>query len=37
MQNGPSKGSKVPDLDPAPQIYALGVNSEDISEIAKRL
>ena len=35
--DGPPEGGEVPDLNPAPPIYAPGVNAEDIAEIAKRL
>ncbi len=31
------EGGAVPDLNPAPPLYAPGVNEEDIAEIAKRL
>jgi manganese catalase len=31
------EGGEVPDLEPAPALYAPGVNAEDIGEIAKRL
>ena len=31
------EGGAVPDLTPAPPLYAPGVNEEDIAEIAKRL
>jgi hypothetical protein len=37
VQNGPPDSSEVRELDPAPQIYALCVKAEGISEIAKRL
>ena len=37
VQDGPPEGGEVPDLKPAPPIYAPGVNAEDIAEIAKRL
>jgi Mn-containing catalase len=35
--DGPPEGGEVPDLTPAPPIYAPGVNAKDIAEIAKRL
>ena len=31
------EGGSVPDLNPAPPLYAPGVNEEDIAEIARRL
>lgn len=31
------EGGAVPDLNPAPALYAPGVNEQDIAEIAKRL
>lgn len=37
VQDGPPEGDEVPDLNPAPPIYAPGVNAEDIAEIARRL
>ena len=37
VQDGPPEGGEVPDLNPAPPLFAPGVNAEDIAEIAKRL
>ena len=37
VQYGPPEGGEVPDLDPAPPIYAPGVDAENIAEIARRL
>jgi Mn-containing catalase len=37
VQDGPPEGGEVPDLTPAPPLYAPGVNAEDIAEIAQRL
>jgi Mn-containing catalase len=37
VQEGPPEGGEVPDLTPAPPLYAPNVNAEDIEEIAKRL
>ena len=37
VQDGPPEGGEVPDLTPAPPLYAPNVNAEDIEEIAKRL
>jgi Mn-containing catalase len=31
------EGGEVPDLEPAPPLYAPGVNAEDIEETAKKL
>ena len=36
VQDGPPEGGEVPDLNPAPPIFAPGVNVEDIAEIANR-
>ena len=37
VQDGPPHGGPLPDLDPAPPLYAPTVDAEDIEEIAKRL
>lgn len=37
VQDGPPEGGAVPDLNPAPPLFAPGVNAEDIAEIAARL
>ena len=36
VQGGPPEGGEVPDHNPAPPIYAPGVNAENIAEIARR-
>ena len=37
VEDGPPEGGSVPDLTPAPPLYAPNVNEGDIEEIAKRL
>jgi Mn-containing catalase len=37
VDDGIPEGGEVPDLSPAPPLYAPTVNAEDIEEIAKRL
>ena len=37
VQDGPPEGGEVSDLNPAPPLFAPGVDAEDIAEIAKRL
>ena len=37
VQDGPPEGGEVPDLNPAPPLFAPGVTAEDIEEIARRL
>ncbi|CAA9441625.1 MAG: Manganese catalase [uncultured Rubrobacteraceae bacterium] len=37
VQDGPPEGGEVPDLNPAPPLFAPGVDPEDIAEIVKRL
>jgi Mn-containing catalase len=37
VRDGPPEGGEVPDLTPAPPIYAPNVNAEEIEEIARRL
>jgi Mn-containing catalase len=37
VDDGIPEGGEVPDLEPAPPLYAPTVNAEDIEEIAKRL
>ena len=37
VADGPPEGGEVPDLNPAPPLFAPGVNEEDIAEIAQRL
>jgi Mn-containing catalase len=37
VQDGPPEGGEIRDHNPAPPIYAPGVNAEDIAEIARRL
>ena len=37
VEDGPPEGGPVPDLNPAPPLFAPGVNEGDIEEIAKRL
>ena len=35
--DGPPEGGPVPDLSHEPQVFAPGVNEEDVNEIAKKL
>ena len=37
VEDGIPEGGEVPDLEPAPPLYAPSVSAEDIEEIAKRL
>ncbi len=37
VMDGPPEGGEVPDLTPVPEMYAPGVNAEEIAEIAHRL
>ena len=37
VDEGIPEGGEVPDLSPAPPLYAPNVDAEDIEEIAKRL